>query len=120
MPRLLLLPLALAALLVLAAPASADVLVSALPKRLTCGAAIEPGIWAQSGTTGDRTVKMRAIDRRSGKVWWRKTATARTRGGWRMWRLPSGMDGRCRTTQFVYELNGVELKYRIRFRRESS
>lgn len=118
MSRLLPAPLALAVLLLVAPPATADVLVSALPDRLACGAPIEPGIWAQQGTTGDRTVRMRAIDRRSGKVWWRKTATARTRGGWRMWKLPSGMKGRCRTTTFIYELNGAELKYRIRFRRE--
>ena len=76
--------------------AKADVLVSAIPKQLVCGDAITAGIWAQPGTTGNRTVKMRAIDRRTGKVWWRKTAKARTR-----------------------ELSdGVKAKYRIHFRPE--
>ena len=113
--------LTVVAALVLASSASADVLVSAIPKRLVCGDAIPAGIWAQPGTTGDRTVKMRAIDRRTGRVWWRKTAKARTRGGWREWHLPSGMDGRCGPTKFVYELsNGVKAKYRIRFRPEGA
>jgi hypothetical protein len=111
--------LTLASMLVAAPAASADVLVSAIPKRLVCGAPIKPAIWAQPGTTGDRRVKMRAIDRASGKVWWRKTATARTRGGWREWYLPSGMDGQCKRTTFVYELSdGVKAKYRIRFKSE--
>ncbi len=121
MRRFALLPPVLVVLMLAAAapPARADVLVSAIPKRLACGAPITPGIWAQPGTTGDRTVKMRAIDRASGKVWWRKTARARTRGGWREWTLPSGMRGRCRRTTFVYELSGgVEARYRIRFTRE--
>jgi hypothetical protein len=117
MRRLLPLPVALATLAVVAPPAGADVLVSALPDRLACGEPIAPGIWAQPGTTGDRTVRMKAIDRRTGRVWWRKTATARIRGGWRTWVLPSGMRGRCRTTKFVYTLpGGVKDKYVIRFR----
>jgi hypothetical protein len=121
MRRLALLPPALVVLLLAATPARADVLVSAIPTRLVCGDPITPGIWAQPGTTGDRTGKMRAIDRASGKVWWRKTAKARTRGGWRTWVLPSGMDGRCRRTTFVYELSGgVKDRYRIRFTRESA
>jgi hypothetical protein len=120
MRRLTPLPLALAALAVAAPPASADVLVSALPHRPVCGDPITPGIWAQPGTTGDRTVRMKAIDRRSGKVWWRETAKARTRGGWHTWHLPSGRDGKCRPTTFVYTLaNGVKDKYVIRFRREA-
>lgn len=118
--RLLLLPAALLALLLAAPAASADVLVSAIPKRLVCGDAINPGIWAQPGTTGSRTVKMRAIDRATGKVWWRRTATAKTRGGWRNWWLPSGMGGQCRPTTFVYMLPArVKAKYRIRFKSES-
>jgi len=118
MRRLLPLPLALAALALVAPPAGADVLVSALPPHPTCGDPIVPGIWAQAGTRGDRTVRMKAVDRRSGRVWWRETATARTRGGWRTWHLPSGMNGRCRSTKFVYTLaSGVKAKYVIRFRR---
>jgi hypothetical protein len=118
--RLVVLPPVFGALLLVgAAPAAADVLVNALPKRLTCGAPIQPGVWAQAGTTGDRTVRMRAVDLRSGKVWWRRTVKARTRGGWRFWTLPSGMDGRCRPTKVVYELaGGVKVRYRIRFRAE--
>jgi hypothetical protein len=62
-----------------------------------------------------------AIDRRSGKVWWRKTARARTRGGWKEWSLPSGKGGRCRPTTFVYTLaGGVEDRYRIRFTSEGA
>jgi hypothetical protein len=116
--RRLAMPLAVAGLLAAAPVASADVLVSAIPKRLSCGAAITPGIWAQPGTTGNRTVRIRAVDRSTGRVWWRKTATARTRGGWRYWTLPSGMDGRCRPTTVVYELGGRTVKYRVRFKRE--
>jgi hypothetical protein len=105
--------LALGLLLFAAPPASADVLVSAIPKRLVCGDAISPGIWAQPGTTGSRVARMPAVDRATGRVWWRKTATARTRGGWRNWYLPSGMDGQCRATTFVYELaQAVDARYR--------
>ena len=111
--------LAVVALLAVVPTASADVLASAIPKRLVCGDAINPGIGAQPGTTGNRVVRMRAVDRATGRVWWRKTATARTRGGWRTWYLLSGMDGQCRAATFVYELaNGVKARYRIRFRAE--
>jgi hypothetical protein len=62
---------------------------------------------------------MRAVDLRSGTVWWRNTAKARTRGGCRERYLPSSMEGQCRPTKFVYELSdGVKAKYRIRFRSE--
>jgi hypothetical protein len=98
-------------------PASADVLVQAIPKRLVCGDAIVPGIWAQSWTTGDRRVRMKAIDRRTGRVWWRKTARA-PKSHWREWYLPSGMAGQCRSTTFVYRGNGWKATYRIRFRSE--
>lgn len=117
--RRLLVSSAVLALLIVVPSASADVLVTALPKRLVCGDAINPGIWAQPGTTGSRKVRMRAIDRSTGKVWWRKTATARTQAGWRDWSLPSGMAGRCGRTTFVYELpGGVKAKYRVRFKSE--
>jgi hypothetical protein len=105
------------AALVVAAPASADVLVQAIPKRLVCGDPIVPGIWAQPGTTGNRTVRMTAIDRRTSRVWWRKTARAPT-SGWRKWYLPSGMSGRCTPTTFVYRGSGWRAVYRIRFRSE--
>ena len=110
---------ALLALLAVPASARADVLVQHIPKRLTCGAAITPGIWAQPGTTGDRTVRMKAVDRRSGVVWWRKTARATSRR-WRFWTLPSGKDGRCRPTTVVYRLHGTTVRYRVRFRREDA
>jgi hypothetical protein len=61
---------------------------------------------------------MRAVDRATGRTWWRKTATARTRGGWREWYLPSGMDGQCQPTTFVYRVNGRRVNYRVRFRSE--
>ncbi len=100
-----------------AAPASADVLVSAFPAPLVCGDPIVPGIWAQPGTTQGRIVRMKAVDRRTGKVWWRKTARARE-SGWREWTLPSGRKGRCGTTKFVYKGDGFTARYTIRFRSE--
>jgi len=100
-----------------AAPASADVLIEAIPKRLVCGDAITPGIWAQPGTHGSRTVRIQAIDRRSGRVWWRKKARART-GGWRNWYLRSGWRGRCRRTTIVYRGPGFTARYTVTFRSE--
>src|SRR3954452_23091467 len=85
----------------IASPARADVLVEALPKTLVCGDAITPGIWAQPGTTGSRTVKIRAVERATGRVWWRTIAKAHT-SGWRGWTLPSGRDGECTMTTIVY------------------
>jgi hypothetical protein len=110
---------AVVAALTAAAPASAAVLVQAIPKRLVCGDAIVPGIWAQSGTKGSRTVRMEAIDRRTGHVWWRKTARATTRR-WRTWTLPSGMGGRCRATTVVYRGHGFKATFHVRFRSERS
>jgi hypothetical protein len=111
--------LALIALLVGAAPASAAVLVEAIPRTLVCGDGIRPGIWAQSWTTGDRTVRMQAIDRLSGRVWWRKTAVASKRG-WRHWTLPSGMDGQCTRTTFVYSGRGWKARYDVSFAAEGA
>ena len=91
--------------LVVAAPAPAAVLHDYIPKRLVCGDAIVAGIWAQSWTTGNRWVRMKAIDRRSGKVWWRKKAKA-LKSHWRAWYLPSGMDGQCGRTTFIYRGHG--------------
>jgi hypothetical protein len=104
-----------------AAPAtpSAGVLIEAIPKHLVCGGAITPGIWAQPGTTGSRRVRMRAVDKRTGRTWWRKTANART-SGWRHWRLPSGRRGRCGATTIVYRGPGFTAHFTVRFRGESS
>jgi hypothetical protein len=99
--------------------ASADVLVQAVPRVLTCGAAIKVGIWAQSSTTGRRRVRIRAIDRRSGRVWWRRTARA-PKSHWRFWYLPPGLGGRCRSTTIVYRGAGWRLRFRVRFRREGA
>jgi hypothetical protein len=109
--------LSLLATLVLAAPASAAVLVEGLPKRLVCGDPITPGIWAQPGTTGSRVVRMKAIETRTGHVWWRKKARAVT-SHWRRWVLPSGMNGRCHRTTFVYQGHGMKAVFHIRFRSE--
>jgi hypothetical protein len=108
---------AVLAIALLPAAASADVLIQRIPKRLMCGDPINPGIWAQPGTTGDKTVRMKAVDRRSGVVWWRKTATATSRR-WRQWVLPSGKDGRCGPTTFVYRFAGTTVRYKVRFRSE--
>jgi hypothetical protein len=105
------------AVLGLAAPASGAVLVHSIPKRLVCGDAITAGIWAQSWTTGDRTVRMKAIDRRSGRVWWRRTAVASKRK-WKYWTLPSGMDGQCEATTIVYKGDGWNARFTVRFRSE--
>jgi hypothetical protein len=101
----------------IASPAQADVLIEAIPKHLVCGAAIAPGIWAQPGTTGSRNVRMKAVDRASGHVWWRKTARATSRR-WRNWYLPSGMDGRCGATTIVYYGPGWTARFRTKFRSE--
>jgi hypothetical protein len=106
-----------AAAAALPASASADVLIEAIPKHLVCGDAITPGIWAQPGTTGSRTVAMRAVDVASGRVWWRKTAQART-SGWRNWTLPSGMRGQCRKTRIVYRGPRYTARYTVRFTSE--
>jgi hypothetical protein len=100
-----------------AAPASAAVLISAPKKHYVCGDAIEPGIWAQPGTKGSRTVRMKAIDRKSGRVWWHKKAKART-SRWRYWFLPSGEDGQCRPVTLVYKGPGFTARYKITFRSE--
>jgi hypothetical protein len=99
-----------------AQPVRADVLVSSIPRHLVCGDAIAPGIFAQPGTSGSRKVRIKAIDRRTGTVWWNKTATART--NWRYWYLTSGMNGRCRPTTIVYRLHGQSVRYRVSFRNE--
>jgi hypothetical protein len=102
---------------ILAGPASADVLVSAIPKRLVCGDAIKPGIWAQPGTRGSRKVRIKVIDDRTGKVWWRRTASAPTRA-WRYWYLASGMRGQCTRTTVVYSAPGWTARYHVRFASE--
>jgi hypothetical protein len=114
-PRRVLIAIALS--LACAAPASASVLVSGIPKTLVCGDAIVPGIWAQSWTTGNRWVRMKAIDRRSGTVWWHRKARA-SKKHWRYWTLPSGMDGQCGKTTVVYRGHGWTATFRVRFTSE--
>ena len=114
MPRLL----AAAAILFAMAPATAQaaVRVEAIPKRLACGDAIVPGIWAEPATKGSRTVRMRAIDVATGKVWWHRRAKA-SRRHWRWWYLSAGMDGHCGTTKIEYRGRGDRIVYQVRFRR---
>jgi hypothetical protein len=111
---------------VLTAPAvaSADVLVQAIPRHPVCGDALVPGIWAQPGTKGNRIVRIKAIDRRSGRVWWHRKARASTRG-WRTWFLPSGKGGQCGPTTIVYrgrrpDGSSWTARYRVRFRSEGA
>jgi hypothetical protein len=101
------------------ATASAAVLIEAIPKHLACGDAITPGIWAQPGTTGSRRVRMRAVDKRTGRTWWRKTATART-SGWRNWTLPAGRGGHCGATTIIYRGGGFTARFTVRFRGEGA
>jgi hypothetical protein len=97
--------------------ASASVLIQAIPHRLACGDAITPGIWAQPGTTGPKTVRISAIDKATGRTWWHKKATAPT-SGWRNWTLPSGRDGQCGATTIVYRGPGFTKRYTVRFASE--
>jgi hypothetical protein len=105
--------------LVVAPSADAAVLVRSVPKTLVCGDAITVGIWAQAWTKGSRWVRMKAVDRRSGKVWWHKKAKASERH-WRYWALPSGMNGRCRKTTIVYRGHGFKATFHVRFRNENA
>src|SRR3954447_22455270 len=94
--------LATLALALGASPASAAVLIHAPKKHLVCGDPITVGIWAQPGTTGSRTVRIKAIDRNSGKRGGRRRGRARG-SRWRYWYLPSGKGGQCRPTTVVYK-----------------
>jgi hypothetical protein len=115
MPRLLA-AATLALVLAPAAAAQAAVRVEGIPKRLTCGDSIVPGVWAEPDTKGSRTVRIRAIDVATGDVWWHKRVKA-PRRHWRWWYLSSGMDGRCGATRIEYRGRGDRLVYRVRFRR---
>lgn len=115
--RTVLIAILAALALALAAPAQAAVLVHAPPKRLVCGDAITVGIWAQSWTTGSRWVRMKAIDRATGTVWWHRKARASKRH-WRYWGLPSGMDGQCGRTTIVYRGHGFKATFHVRFKSE--
>jgi hypothetical protein len=109
--------MAMVGALAFAAPAEAAVLVNAPPKRLVCGDAITLGIWAQSWTHGSRWVRMKAIDTRSGTVWWHKKAKASKRH-WRYWTLPSGMGGQCRRTTIAYRGAHFKATFHVRFKSE--
>jgi hypothetical protein len=61
---------------------------------------------------------MKADDKRTGRVWWRKTARARARLAHLT--LPSGRKGRCGTTMFVHKGDGFTARYTIRFRPEGA
>ena len=107
----------LAGLLLVPATAGADVLVHAPKSRLVCGDAIRVGVFAQPGTPiRERRKSISAIDKRTGRVWWRKTVTATTR--WRFWALQSGYRGQCGTTIIKY-LPGRFGRFVVRFRPES-
>ena len=112
--------LTLITLCVLAPTAQADVLINAPSSTVICGAPIKVGIWAQPGTTGNRNVRISAYDTRTGKLWWRKTAYAKT-SDWRYWYLASGYKGRCGRTKIVYKVyndGGWSARYYVRFRSE--
>gem|GEM_PF-5860823 len=87
-----------------------------------CGDTIEVGIWYRDfptkQTKRQRRIVIKAIDERTGKVWWTKRATATKK--WRHWYLPSGRAGRCGPTTIAYykggKLYGKPIK--IRFRSE--
>jgi hypothetical protein len=98
-----------------AGTASAHVLISGIPKHLVCGDAISPGVYAQPGTV-HRAVTVKAIDRRTGKVWWHRSLTVPHH--WRYWVLPSGRRGRCGATTIAYRGVGLKARYTVRFRSE--
>ena len=64
-----------------------------------------------------RVRRIKAVDRKSGKTWWRKKAKART-SHWRYWYLPSGKDGRCKPTTIVYTGPGFTARFKITFKSE--
>jgi hypothetical protein len=105
------------ALALLPASAQADVLVLAPKTRVSCGAAIHVGVWAQPGTPGSRVVRITARDRRTGIVWWARTVTATT-SRWREWYLPSGRRGQCGATTITYRGPFPPTSWVVRFRSE--
>ena len=115
--RICVLLAAVVGLAVVPSSAAAAVLVNAVPKHLVCGDAIKVGVWAQPGTSGDRTVRIKAVGTKTGKTWYRRTATART-SGWQYWTLPSGRRGQCGATTIVYSGPGITAKFRVRFSSE--
>jgi hypothetical protein len=105
------------ALALTATPASAAVLISAPKQHPACGDPIKPGIWSQPGTKGSRTVRIRLVDRKSGKTYWHRKAKAPF-SHWRYWYLPSGKGGLCKPTTLVYKGPGFTARYKITFRSE--
>lgn len=97
----------LAATTIGAAPARADVLVSALPRHVACGKDIRFGVWYQRYSGGPRWAKLsvRAAD---GRVVFRKRVRATTR--WRYYRFHP----RCgRTYRARYVVPGGKATYRV-------
>ena len=109
--------LTVAALAIAATPASAAVLISGPKTHPACGDPIVPGIWAQPGTTGSRTVRIKLIDRKSGKTYWHRKAKAPF-SHWRYWTLPSGKGGLCKPVTLVYKGPGFTSKFKITFHGE--
>jgi hypothetical protein len=84
--------------------ANAAILISSPEPELVCGDAIQVGIWENPNKNptpkSHRKVTIRAIDKATGRTWWKKTATATHK--WRYWYLPSGRRGQCGTTVVTY------------------
>jgi hypothetical protein len=100
-----------AALLAAAAPAHADVLVSAPPRAIDCGRSIEVGVWYQSHSGGPRRARI-AIRTRAGRLLWRKRVRATTR--WRYWRYEPPRCGR--RYRVVYRVPGGTSRHMVRVR----
>lgn len=93
-----------------AAPASADVLVEALPSSIPCGKSIGMAVWYQSYSGGSHRAVLE-VRSANGKRLWRKRVRATTT--WRTYRYHP----RCRRTYRArYEVPGGVSSYRVRVR----
>ena len=95
------------ALLVLPGAASADVLVSAVPERVPCGAVLKPGVWYQAYSGGPRRATI--VVRRGGHTVLRKRIRATET--WRYWRVRPRCGARY---VVVYRLSGGPVRFPVR------
>ncbi len=104
-------PAVLVALLI-PATALAAVDVNAIePSTVNCGKSIRMGIWAQPGSPGPNWAKM-WIKNQSGKIVWRKNATA-TSNGWTYWSY-KGACGEKYTAYYESALGTTKFPFKVR------
>src|SRR5262249_48834926 len=101
----------LAAFLVLAAPASADVLVNAPQRVLKCGESIELGVWYRDHpTTGHRRTTVEVLSAR-GVVLFKRTLNGRPE--WKFWHYKPRC-GRRYTVRYVTYRGTDDFHVRVR------